>query len=70
MNSPAKPLAILVALSLSLGVVGCDRTVTKSETSSVSSDGTVRSKETTVTEKPDGTVVKKEESQKVTPVRP
>ena len=43
------------ALALSFLIVGCDRTISKSESTSVSSDGTVKSKEKTVTEKPDGT---------------
>lgn len=70
MKSPAKPLAVLLALSLPLFVVGCDRTISKTEKTSVGSDGTVKSKETTVTEKADGTVVKKEETKKTTPARP
>lgn len=48
-------------------LVGCDRTVSKTESSSVSSDGTVKSKEKTVTEKSDGTVIKTEETKKTTP---
>ena len=55
------------ALAFSFLMVGCDRTVSKTESSSTSSDGTVKSKEKTVTEAPDGTVTKKEESKTVTP---
>ena len=60
----------IVSLGLALSLTGCDRTVSKSEKTDVSSDGTVKSKETTVTEKSDGTVVKKEETKKTTPANP
>lgn len=70
MNSSVKSLLLLSALTLSVVVTGCDRTISKTEKTSVSSDGTVKSKETTVTEKSDGTVVKKEETKKTTPVKP
>ena len=66
-----KPLRILLAtvsfIVLCFATVGCDRTISKTEKTSVGSDGTVKSKETTVTEKSDGTVVKKEETKKTTP---
>jgi hypothetical protein len=48
-------------------LVGCDRQVSHTETSSVNSDGTVKSKEKTVTQSKDGTVTKTEESKKTTP---
>ena len=54
-------------LALSFLLVGCDRQVSKTESSSVSSDGTVKSKEKTVTKSSDGTVTKTEESKKTTP---
>jgi hypothetical protein len=54
-------------LALSLLLVGCDRQVSTEKTSTVSSDGTVKSKEKTVTQSPDGTVTKTEESKKTTP---
>ena len=60
-------LAATSALALSFLMVGCDRTVSKTESSSVSSDGTVKSKEKTVTQSPDGTVTKKEETKKTSP---
>lgn len=66
MKSPIKPLALLLALALPVFVVGCDRTISKSEKTTVNSDGSAKSKETTVTEKSDGTVVKKEETKKTT----
>ena len=55
------------ALALSFLTVGCDRQVSHSESESVSSDGTVKSKEETVTKAPDGTVTKTEEKKKTTP---
>ena len=58
------------ALALSFLIVGCDRTISKTESTSVSSDGTVKTHEKTVTEKPDGTVTKTEETKKTTPVKP
>jgi hypothetical protein len=54
-------------VALSTLLVGCDRTVSETESTSVSSDGTVKTKEKTVTEKPDGTLEKKEETKKTTP---
>jgi hypothetical protein len=54
-------------LAFSTLLVGCDRTISRKESTSVSSDGTVKSKEKTVTEKSDGTVEKKEETKKTTP---
>lgn len=46
---------------------GCDHEVSVEKSSSVSSDGTVKSKEKTVTKSSDGTVTKTEESKKTTP---
>ena len=60
-------LAATSVLACSSLLVGCDRTVSKTESTSVSSDGTVKSKEKTVTEKADGTVTKTEETKKTTP---
>jgi hypothetical protein len=55
------------ALALSILLVGCDRKVSSEKTSTVSSDGTVKSKEKTVTKSSDGTVTKTDESKKTTP---
>ena len=55
------------ALALSFLLVGCDRQVSDSKSSSTSSDGTVKSSEKTVTESKDGTVTKTEETKKTTP---
>jgi hypothetical protein len=65
-----RKIAMLTTTSFvacSLLLVGCDRTISKTESSSVSSDGTVKTKEKTVTEKADGTVTKTEETKKTTP---
>ncbi len=60
-------LAATSALALSFLLVGCDRTVSTSESTSTSSDGTIKSTEKTVTQSSDGTVTKTEESKKTSP---
>jgi hypothetical protein len=55
--------AALSALVLSFLLVGCDRTVSSDKTTTVGSDGTVKTKEKTVTQSPDG-VIKTEETKK------
>ena len=55
------------ALALTFLLVGCAHEVSHSKTSSVSSNGTVKSTEKIVTESPDGTLTKTEESKKTTP---
>jgi hypothetical protein len=67
MNRMAVMCVATSALALSFLLVGCDHEVSSSKSSSVSSDGTVKSKEKTVTQSPDGTVTKKEETKKTTP---
>lgn len=62
-----KNTLLVTSLATAALLVGCDKTISKSETSKTSSDGTVKTKETTVTQKPDGTIEKKEETKKVTP---
>ena len=54
-------------LALPFLLVGCDRQVSKTQSSSVSNDGTVKTKEKTVTQAPDGTVTKKQESTATAP---
>ena len=54
-------------LALSFLLAGCDRQVSSEKTSTVSSDGTVKSKEKIVTQSSDGTVTKTEETKKTTP---
>jgi hypothetical protein len=67
MNRTKKTIcAAMSALTLSFLLLGCAREVSHSETRSVSSDGTVKSKEKTVTQSSDGTVTKKEETKKST----
>ena len=66
-NSSIATRAAVSALALSFLVVGCERQVSSDKTSTVSSDGTVKSKEKTVTKSSDGTVTKTEETKKVTP---
>jgi len=56
-------------LALTL-LCGCAREVSHSETSSVNSDGTVKSKEKTVTQSSDGTVTKTEESKTTAATKP
>ena len=60
---------ICVATAALMGflLIGCDREVSNTKSSSESSDGTVKSKEKTVTQAPDGTTTKTEETKKTTP---
>ena len=60
-------LVCVATSALAFLLVGCDREVSSSKSSSVSNDGTVKSSEKTVTESKDGTVTKTEESKKTTP---
>jgi uncharacterized lipoprotein NlpE involved in copper resistance len=55
------------ALALSFLLVGCDRQVSSEKSSDVSSDGTVKTKEKTVTKSSDGTVTKTDDTKKTTP---
>jgi len=66
-NRMAVILTATSSLALSFLLVGCTHEVSHSETSSVSSDGSVKSKEKTVTQSSDGTVTKTEETKKTTP---
>jgi hypothetical protein len=63
-------LAVTSAFALSFLTTGCDRTVSHSESEKVKSDGSVESKEKTVTESPDGTVTKEEEKKSTPPQNP
>ena len=69
MKNPKVITLAAAVLALSFLMVGCAREVSKTKSTSVSSDGTVKSTEKTVTESPDGTVTKKEETKKTTPPR-
>jgi hypothetical protein len=53
-------MAILSAVTLSVLTMGCERTLSETETKKVKSDGTVETKEKRVTEAPDGTIKKEE----------
>ena len=61
MNRMAVICVAIAALALPL-LVGCDREVSSTKSTSESSDGTVKSNEKTVTQSPDGTTTKTEES--------
>jgi hypothetical protein len=63
-------LAALSALGLSFLTAGCERTLSKSEETKVSSDGSVKTKEKTVTESSDGTVTKTETKKSSSPDKP
>ena len=54
------------ALALSGLLIGCDKPVSHTESSSTSDDGTVKAKEKTVTKSQDGTVTKTEETKSTT----
>ena len=64
MNRPLYCGLVAVALAAGSFLGGCDRDVSKTETTKVKSDGTVVKKEQKVTENSDGSVTKTE-SQKV-----
>ena len=66
MNRMAVVCVATSALALSFLLVGCDREVSSTKSSSESSDGTVKSKEKTVTQSKDGAVTKTEESKTTT----
>jgi len=55
------------AVALSLLLIGCDREVSSTKSSSENKDGTVKSTEKSTTQSKDGTVTKTEETKKVTP---
>jgi len=68
-NHTAIICIVTSCLALTL-ICGCAREVSHTETSSVSSDGTVKSKEKTVTQSSDGTVTKTEESKNTAGTKP
>jgi type 1 fimbria pilin len=59
--------ATMAIVAMSSLLVGCDRTVSRTVETTVRSDGTAKSKETTVKENSDGTVTKTEETKKTSP---
>ena len=60
-------LAAATACALACLTSGCDKTVSKTESEKVTSDGTVETKEKAVTVSPDGTTNKTEVEKKTTP---
>ena len=60
-------MAVISALGMSFLTVGCQHEISKTQTTSVSRDGTVKTKEQTVTEGPDGTVTRTETRKTSTP---
>jgi hypothetical protein len=66
MNRMAAMCVATSALALSFLLVGCDKEVSSTKSTSESSDGTVKSKEKTVTQSPDGTTTTKTEESKTT----
>ncbi|HZR16320.1 MAG TPA: hypothetical protein VFE51_03255 [Verrucomicrobiae bacterium] len=54
-------------VAMSLLLAGCAREISHTETNKVKSDGTVDTKEKTVTQSSDGTVTKTEESKTTRP---
>ena len=63
-------MATMSALMLSLLTMGCDRTISETESEKVKRDGTVEKKEKTVTESPDGTIKKEEKKSTEKPEKP
>ncbi len=58
---------VMSVMALSFLMAGCGRQVSKTTSTSVSSDGTVKSEAETVTKAPDGTVTKTQESTTTSP---
>jgi hypothetical protein len=70
MKTLEKFLPVVLASALALLAAGCNHTISETKKSTVSSDGSVKTKETSVVQKPDGTTVKTEETKRTAPVRP
>ena len=66
MNRTAAMCVATSALALSFLLVGCDKEVSSTKSTSESNDGIVKSKEKTVTQSPDGTITTKTEESKTT----
>ena len=60
-------LATTFAFALSVLAAGCDRTVSRTESEKVKSDGTVETKKKEITVSPDGTTNRVVEEKKTTP---
>ena len=59
-NCKLVSMLAMSVLGVSFLTVGCDRTISQTESTKVKSDGTVESKEKKVTEGSDGTITKTE----------
>jgi hypothetical protein len=59
-NPKIVTLASLISIAASLLTVGCGHTLSKTQETHVSRDGTVRTSEKTVTENPDGSISRSE----------
>jgi hypothetical protein len=66
MKTKTQWIGLMCAVAVTLAVTGCDRTISHEESSKVSRDGTVTTKEKTETVNPDGTITKTEEIKKTT----
>lgn len=64
--NPTRICATVALLALWCSLAGCAHEVSHTERTKYNSDGTVKSKETTVRESPNGTVTKTEESKTTT----
>ena len=59
-NGKIALMAMISAVALSVLTMGCDRTISETESQKVKRDGTVETKEKRVSESPDGTIKKEE----------
>ena len=66
MNRMAVMCVATAVLALSFLLVGCDKEVSSTKSSSDNGDGTVKTKEKTVSQSPDGTTTTKTEESKST----
>ncbi len=70
MKNPIVSICVAAsALALAFALSGCSQEVSKTSTTSVSKDGTVKSDEKTVTKTPDGATTKTEETKTTTPAK-
>lgn len=60
-------VAALSALAMPLFTTGCEKTVSENKKTTVSDDGSSKTKDTTVTQEPDGSVKKTQETTKTAP---
>ena len=67
MKTKTQWIGLVCAVVITAATTGCDRTIKHEESSKVSSDGTVTTKEKTEKVAPDGKVTKTEEVKKTTP---